>query len=111
MPNDAMNAPPGEVEARLDVALKDLRDLRGYAGAVNVTERDADAQLLEMSLTVVIAVALRMKRVRLQARYSAHRAAVVARNDELGIPNCDHLIPDPECPECTKNPADRSLHE
>lgn len=29
-----------------------------------------------------------------------------AENDRLGIPNCDHLIQEPDCPECNKAPAE-----
>lgn len=99
---DAINAPPGEVEARLNVEVARLRSFKEFAHAHSTLARSEDADLLVLSLTVSIALASRIRNQHMTVRAKAHHAAVAAQNDERGIPNCDHLIPKPDCPECMK---------
>jgi hypothetical protein len=107
MTSDAINAPSGKTEKRMSEGIEALRDLKHYADAVGTLDRDEDASLLAVSLNVSISLAERIRRKHLRVRLDAHRAAVVARNDELGIPNCDHLARDPACRECNKQPKEK----
>lgn len=88
----------------MELELERLRDFAGFASAVATLRRSADALLLATSLQIPIVLADRIRSDDSRVRREAHHAAVAARNDELGIPNCDHLISDPNCAECQKTP-------
>lgn len=104
MPETDINAPPGPTEAWMAEAAEELRAMKSYVAVVATLERSEDAGLLARALSVPIALADRIRRDEMRTRREAHRVAVAEKNDELGIPNCDHLLSRPDCSECNKVP-------
>jgi hypothetical protein len=95
-------------EDRILEALEDgdarIRELKEVVAAIRVLERDGRAGALEGMLSASLILLDLITSGRRATRRREYDASCRSLNDLLGVANCDHLITDPECTECTKRP-------